>query len=95
MLDSDRLRPKVSPLDVWRIGASVMFLAFGGYFIVTFLLSLGKEAHRTWTQLMLGCLVLLYGVYRLVSGLRNWRRLTREPSQDDIRVDSRNHDKPL
>ena len=69
MLDSDRLRPKISPLDVWRVGASVLFLVFGGYFIVTFLLSLGREVHRPWTQLMLGCLVLLYGVYRLVSGL--------------------------
>ena len=62
---------------------------------MTFLLSLGKEAHRTWTQLLLGCLVLLYGVYRLVSGLRNWRRMTRETPRDDIRTYSNRHDKPL
>jgi hypothetical protein len=94
MLDSDRLRPKISPLDVWRVGASILFLAFGGYFIVTFLLSLGREVHRTWTQLILGCLVLLYGVYRLWSGLRNWRRLTREP-QDRVNVEPHDDDAKL
>jgi hypothetical protein len=95
MLDSDHYRPKITPLDTWRVGASILFLAFGGYFIVNFLVHLGKPVHRTWTQLMLGCLVLLYGVYRLVSGIRNWRRMTREPPGDDIRIEANDHDQPL
>jgi hypothetical protein len=83
MLDSNRYRPKVTPLDVWRIGASILFFAFGGYFVTTYLLSLGKPVHRTLTQLILGCLVLLYGVYRLVAGIHNWRRLTQEPHDEE------------
>lgn len=94
MLDPDRYRPKFTPLDIWRVGASILFLAFGGYFIVSFLVYLGKPVHRTWTQLILGCLVLLYGVYRLISGIHNWRRLTREP-QDRVSIEPHDDDKTV
>jgi TRAP-type C4-dicarboxylate transport system permease small subunit len=83
MLDTDRLRPKLSPLDIWRIGASFMFLAFGGYFAVTFLLSLRHDPHRPWSQLLLGVLILLYGAYRVAAAWRTWRRL-REQDQPVI-----------
>jgi hypothetical protein len=78
MIDTDRLRPRIGPLDVWRIGASFLFLGFGGYFIVTFLLSLTGSKHRPWSQLLLGGLILLYGLYRLISGFRNYRLMIAE-----------------
>jgi len=82
MIDTDRLRPRISPLDVWRIGASFIFVGFGAYFILVFLYHLARPPHRTYTQLLLGILILTYGVWRLWSGLHNYRLMRRDRSQD-------------
>ena len=86
MIDTDRLRPRLGPLEIWRIGASFLFLGFGGYFTATFLLSLLRPQHRPWSQLLLGVLIMLYGLYRLLSGLRNYRRISAEREANRINV---------
>ena len=86
MIDTDRLRPRISPLDIWRIGASLLFVAFGGYFIVTFIIHRLGHHPRAWTQLMLGGLILLYGIYRLVSGWRNYRRMREDAEESKVQI---------
>ena len=86
MIDMDRLQPKLSPLDYWRIGASIMFLGFGGYFTVRFVISRVRGAPHAWTELILGGLILLYGCYRLWSAWRYVKRIRQEASADKLDV---------
>jgi hypothetical protein len=87
MIDTDRLRYRIGPLDIWRIGASFLFVGFGLYFVVTFLFSLLRTEHRPWTQLLLGGLILMYGAYRLWAGFRNIGRLRAAREADRLSVE--------
>jgi uncharacterized membrane-anchored protein len=109
MLDPDRYRPKFTPLDVWRVGASIIFILFGLSFVLAFLsgrvggplhawigriipLPLFRAERPSWSVLLFGVLILLYGVYRVWSGLHNWRRLTQEP-QDRVSIEPHHEEK--
>ena len=86
MIDIDRLRPRLSPLDYWRIGASILFLGFGGYFFVRFIISRIRGQPHAWTELIFGGLILLYGIYRLWSGWRFIKRLRQEADEEKLGV---------
>ena len=89
MIDPDRIQPKISPLDVWRIGASFIFIGFGIYFIGAFLLSLVHQQHRPFTTLLLGGLILLYGGWRLWSGWRNYKRMRQMRGEERLDIDQK------
>jgi hypothetical protein len=86
MIDTDRLRPKISPLDIWRIGASIVFVGFGAYFSVRFAISRLSGTPHAWTELILGLLILLYGLYRLIAAWRYFKRTRQEAAEDKLSV---------
>ena len=89
MIDTDRLRPKISPLDVWRLASSFVFVGFGVYFVVRFLLRIGRSQPLVWSQLLFGVLILLYGVYRLWGARRNYRRMQEELRRPPAETETR------
>jgi hypothetical protein len=95
MIDTRRLQPKISPLEIWRIGMSFIFIVLGLVIDLAFASSrLGGGLHAQigralplpilqgnrlgWGAFALGTVVLLYGIWRLWSGLRAVRN-KREP----------------
>lgn len=80
MMDTDRLRPRLSPLDWYKLGSSVLFVGLGGFILVRALLTLGRRG--SITQIVLGGLIFLYGLYRIWAAIRNLRRLQREAREE-------------
>jgi hypothetical protein len=80
MIDTDRLRPKLSPLDWYKLGSSVLFAVLGGFVLIRALIR--HPAQGMVTQLLLGGLIFLYGGYRLWAAYRNLRRLLAAPKRE-------------
>lgn len=89
MIDVNRLRPRISPLDVWRIVTSFLFVGFGVYFVGRFLFQVLSGRPAMWSQLLLGGLILLYGLYRVWSAGRNYRRMQEELRQERQETEDR------
>jgi len=70
MIDTDRLTPKLSPMDWYKIGSSILFIILGSFILIRVLVRKG-----TVTELILGGLILVYGLYRVWSAARNLKRL--------------------
>jgi len=73
--DQLKIRPKISPLDWYKIGSSVLFVVLGGFLIFRFLFASAEK--RFITTLILGGLIFGYGIFRLWLAYRSLRRIFR------------------
>ena len=73
MIDPNRLRPKISPFDWYRLGSGVLFFVLGGYLIFRYIFT--PATKRFVTPLVLGGLIIIYGVFRFWMSFRNFRRM--------------------
>jgi hypothetical protein len=68
-------RARLLPLDWYKIGSSILFVVLGGFIIVRYLVSLQKKYA---TPLIIGGLILAYGIYRVIAAYRNLRRILKD-----------------
>jgi uncharacterized membrane protein HdeD (DUF308 family) len=73
--DQLKIRPKLSPLDWYKLGSSVLFVVLGGFLVFRYLFA--PPGKRFITALVLGLLILGYGVFRLWLAYRSLRRIFR------------------
>jgi hypothetical protein len=62
-------------MDWYKLGSSLLFIVLGGFLFFRFIFTTQK---RFWTQLILGGLILTYGIYRLIGAYRNLRRILQD-----------------
>jgi uncharacterized membrane protein HdeD (DUF308 family) len=79
MINPEHLKPKLSPLDWYKLGSSVLFVVLGGFLVFRFLFA--ATGKRFITALVLGLLILGYGIFRLWLAYRSLRRAFREPKE--------------
>jgi hypothetical protein len=79
MIDPERITPKLSPLDWYKVGSSILFIALGGFILIRGLVRKG-----TVTELLLGGLILVYGGYRVWMAARTLRRLRARSGEQDV-----------
>ena len=79
MINPEHLKPKLSPLDWYKLGSSVLFVVLGGFLIFRFLFAAAGK--RFITSLLLGGLIFGYGVFRLWLAFRNLRKLLRNAQE--------------
>jgi uncharacterized membrane protein HdeD (DUF308 family) len=65
-------RVRLSPLDWYKIGSSILFVVLGGFIVVRFIISSQKKYA---TPLIIGGLIFAYGIYRVIAAFRNLRRV--------------------
>jgi hypothetical protein len=75
MINPEHLKPKLSPLDWYKLGSSVLFVILGGFLIFRFLFAAAGK--RFITTLLLGGLIFGYGIFRLRLAYRSLRRIFR------------------
>ncbi len=68
-------RVKLSPLDWYKIGSSILFVVLGGFIIIRYLIATQK---RFATPLIIGGLIFAYGIYRIIAAYRNLRRILKD-----------------
>jgi uncharacterized membrane protein HdeD (DUF308 family) len=73
--DQLKIRPKISPLDWYKLGSSVLFVVLGGFLVFRYLFA--ATGKRFITSILLGGLILGYGIFRLWLAYRNLRRIFR------------------
>jgi uncharacterized membrane protein HdeD (DUF308 family) len=78
MYNPKRKKIRLSPLDWYKLFSSFLFLALGGFLFFRFFFATQK---RFWTQLILGGLILGYGIYRLIAAYRNLRRVLSDQNE--------------
>jgi hypothetical protein len=69
---------KFSPLDVYKIFSSIIFLGIGSFFVYQ---GVSKKGYMTW--LSFGLIILAYGLFRVWVAyrlIRNIRKSQQQPS---------------
>ena len=80
MINLNQKRPRLLPMDWYKIGSSALFVILGGFIIIRYLIASQK---RYFTPLIMGGLIFAYGLYRVISAYRNLRRLLREAKESE------------
>jgi hypothetical protein len=78
MISPNRPILKLSPMDWYKLGSSLLFVILGGFIIVRFLLA---SPRRYVTPLIMGGLILAYGLYRVIAAYRNLREISHRDTE--------------